>query len=77
MEKVVSYFYDRELNLIYVPHRHESEVKLRAISELPGVEVEKFTYPAEFEFLKRGIRPVHVASFFSTCLFHFQKFSSH
>jgi len=72
MQRVVEYYSERNLDLVYVPHRHEGSEKLARIGALPGTRVERFSYPAELEFCKRGERPVHVASFFSTCLIHFQ-----
>lgn len=72
MQQVADYFGDCGLALVYVPHRHEGEQKLASIGALPNVRVERFTYPAELEFCKRGLRPAHVASFFSTCLIHFK-----
>ncbi len=72
MGRVADYYGERGLSLVYVPHRHESEAKLARVRALPGARVQRFTYPAELEFCKRGVRPVHVASFFSTCLIHFK-----
>lgn len=71
LEQVLRHFDSLGIAFVYVPHRHESAEKLERIAGLDNTTVEHFRYPAELEFYKRGELPVHIASFFSTCLFHF------
>ncbi len=72
LRAIAAYYRDRDLEVVYVPHRHESEEKVVAINRIDNFRVDYFEYPAELEFYIRGMYPIHVASFFSTCLFHFQ-----
>jgi len=60
----------KNINFIYVPHRNENTNKISSIKGI-GINVEKFTFPAEYEFIKRGFTPTHVAGFYSSCLYHF------
>ncbi len=72
LKYIANYYRDRDLDIRYVPHRHESDCKLMEIEAIDGCIVTRFEFPAELEFIKRRILPTHVASFFSTCLFHFK-----
>lgn len=72
MRAIASLYQAKNIDLVYVPHRHESSGKLDLINQIPGCRVERFQYPAEMAFYKRREYPVHIASFFSTCLFHFE-----
>lgn len=71
LQVIGQYYAQKTLRVVYVPHRHESADKLNAIASLPGYEIQRFDYPAEMAFFKRGRFPAHIASFFSTCLLHF------
>lgn len=72
IRKIYEYYLASGLTFIYVPHRHESEDKLRKIEKIIRRDVSRFSFPAEYQFVDFGFRPAEVASFFSTCLFHFK-----
>lgn len=70
-KKITRYYQTKNKSIIYIPHRHESEKKLDQIKALHNVSVRSIQYPAEFHFYHDKTTPTHIASFFSTCLFHF------
>lgn len=65
--KEISIYYS-SFNIIYIPHREESSIKLELISQYPNIKVKKIDYPVELYGLYENIIPVKVASFFSTAL---------
>lgn len=71
MQRIADFFYGKGKKIIYVPHRHESINKLKRIASISGIKIKYFEYPAELQFYYDKTCPTHVASFFSTCLFHF------
>ncbi|WP_156888318.1 hypothetical protein [Spirochaeta cellobiosiphila] len=54
-------------NIVYIPHRRESDSKLNILNEM-GYEVERWDDIAELGFKKRGILPSKIISFYSTTL---------
>lgn len=71
IKRICLYYQHRKMSIIYVPHRHESASKLAEIEKLPNLNIRKFSYPAEYQFLKDKHPPRAVAAFCSTCLFNF------
>jgi len=57
------------LRMIYIPHRRESEAKIKRIQTEVMLETIHFVYPAEIEIFRLAALPYGIASFFSTVLF--------
>lgn len=73
ISKLLRYYADAGKYVIYLPHRYESRAVLDEIASYANVEVVEFDLPAEFALAKNGVLPSHVASFFSSALFHFNR----
>lgn len=59
-------------NIIYIPHRHEDERKLKKISKFRNFEIKNIDYPVELYGLYEKEIPNTVASFYSTALLSMQ-----
>lgn len=66
--RIVEHYRASGLDLVYIPSRHESDVKIQKIESAFGVGILRPGKIVELEFLERGIFPAHVASFYSTAL---------
>ena len=64
---VYRYYSDKQVGLIYVSHRDDSEEKLKALERL-GIEHINLDMPAELYFATEEELPLHVASSSSTAL---------
>lgn len=71
MEQISTYYKQRQISVIYIPHRHESSIKLAQISNIPNIQITKFEYPSEYQFLIDQRLPSRIAAFCSTCIFNF------
>lgn len=56
----------------YIPHRFESSIHLKKISQL-GFEIKEFDHIIEIAFLEKNIYPKTIASFYSTALYTLSK----
>ena len=65
---VIDYFNKRNMELIYIPHRNESEHKLKKIKSIFHIKIKKCIYPAEIDILFEKKVPQHISSFFSSVL---------
>ena len=64
------------LRFVYMPHRRESQKTIDAVASLPHVVIEHPSLPVEAEFIKRRVRPLHIAAFLSTALYTLKKIFS-
>ena len=70
MERIAAHYEKQGKRLIYIPHRHEDQDKLRRLQgRIPTLTFEHFERGVELEFFYREICPTHVASFVSTALY--------
>lgn len=60
-------YFNKEL--VYFPHRTESEFMLNKIAKIPGVTLHRSEYFIEFELIHKGICPENIISFWSTSLY--------
>ncbi|WP_457564273.1 polysialyltransferase family glycosyltransferase [Caminibacter sp.] len=60
-------------NIIYVPHREESESKLKKIAEIKNIEIKPLDYPVEFYGFYEKTIPYKAVSFYSTALITLKK----
>jgi hypothetical protein len=64
--KISNYYNDK--NIIYIPHRGESQKKLSLIEEYKNISIKYLEYPVELYGLYEDTIPYKVASFYSTAL---------
>lgn len=67
--EVQKYYVERNIRLVYLPHRRESSKKLDYIANELNIELRYSTYPAEIEFITMDALPQYLASFMSTALY--------
>lgn len=68
LKKVFYYFDNKNIKIIYLPHRRESSEKLDNIKNDLGIKLRYSKYPAEIEFILMDKIPQYLASFTSTAL---------
>jgi hypothetical protein len=68
LEQAVNLFKKLDLEIIYLPHRLESEDKLSLIRNKLDLEIRKSEFPAEIQLLVDGFIPQYIASFASSVL---------
>lgn len=68
LKKISYYFNDKNIKLIYLPHRRELPKKLEFIKNNLGIELRYSKYPAEIEFILMNEKPQYLASIVSTAL---------
>lgn len=68
LKKVFKYFINRNIKMVYLPHRRESSQKLEYIRDILRIPLRHSTYPAEIEFVVMEELPQYLASFMSTAL---------
>lgn len=68
VEKICTKYSAKGCNIIYIPHRVESEEKLKKISVLDKVQILKINYPIELLGIVGSLFPKKVVSFYSTAL---------
>lgn len=68
VEKICAKYSAKSSNIIYIPHRVESEEKLNKISVLDRVQILKINYPIELLGIVGSLFPEKVVSFYSTAL---------
>jgi len=54
--------------IIYIPHREESQKKIKKINSIENVSIKKLSYPVELFGLYEGELPYKAISFYSTAL---------
>lgn len=69
IEAAKNYYEKMNLKMVYVPHRRESEGKVKMVRHVLNLDVIRFQLPAEIEILKLDTLPYGIASFCSTVLF--------
>lgn len=65
IKKIKKYYEAQNLNFIYIPHRRENLIKFNKINML---NIKRFEYPSEIQFMFDKITPYRIASFYSTTL---------
>ncbi|WP_026803575.1 hypothetical protein [Aliarcobacter lanthieri] len=68
LEEVIEFFKKMNLDMVYLPHRLESEEKLNLIKNKLNLEIIKNEFPAEIQLLVNGFIPMYIASFGSSIL---------
>lgn len=68
LEQAVGVFKKLDLEIIYLPHRLESEDKLNLIKNKLNLKIIKNEFPAEIQLLVDGFIPKYIASFASSVL---------
>jgi len=68
LKKIINRYKSMNIEVIYLPHRRESQKKLKKITKILGVELRISTYPAEIEFIMMDYIPEYIASMISTTL---------
>jgi hypothetical protein len=66
LQKISTEYKDK--NIIYIPHRGESVIKLQKISEIENITIKSYDYPVELLGLFEDSLPYKVASFYSTAV---------
>jgi len=59
--------------VVYIPHRRESNSKLKKIKKIPGLDVVSLNFPCEIGILIRNSIPGRISSFISTALYTIKK----
>lgn len=81
--RIRDFYKDRNIKIIYIPHRRESSDKLKIIKGALQVKVVYFKHCAEIELVLSKVIPFGIASFYSTTLhtlpkiFDFKLIESH
>lgn len=73
LNKVNNKYLDKNINLIYVPHRRDSANKMKLINSSLRIRVYEIKYCAEIDFILSHVVPVGIASFYSTVLYTLPK----
>jgi len=60
-------------NIIYIPHRRETDWRLREIADRFGFAVKRLAMPVELYFCMNKIIPKYIISFYSTSLYNLSK----
>lgn len=68
LKNIYFYFNNKNIKMIYLPHRRESSKKLEFIKSSFGIELRHSKYPAEIEFTLMKEIPQYLASIVSTAL---------
>lgn len=68
LRQVVAFYKQKSISFIYVPHRMESNRKLRLLQEQLGITVRDLNMPAELALATMEYVPAHIASAFSSIL---------
>lgn len=68
LKSILEYFKNRNINMVYLPHRRESSHKLDYIQNTLGIQLRYSKYPAEIEFVMMDKLPQYLASILSTAL---------
>ncbi|MFW2552961.1 hypothetical protein [Aliarcobacter butzleri] len=68
LEEVIDFFKKMNLEIVYLPHRLESEGKLNLIKNKLNLKIIKNEFPAEIQLLVDGFIPKYIASFASSVL---------
>lgn len=68
LEKMVQYYISKKLSVIYVPHRDDSDVKMKLISGALDMRIKELGCSAELYFSTSNYRPFRVASAYSSVL---------
>lgn len=71
--EIQKYYVEKNIKLIYLPHRRESIKKLDYLENELNIEFRYSTYPAEVEFIIMDALPQYLASFMSTALYTVSK----
>ncbi|MFX4235813.1 hypothetical protein ACOL3F_07695 [Aliarcobacter butzleri] len=68
LKSIFYYFNNKNIKMVYLPHRRESSKKLEFIKNSFGIELRYSKYPAEIEFTLMKEIPQYLASIVSTAL---------
>ena len=63
-----SFFLTKKIPVVYIPHRDDSDEKIRLISSCEGVEIKSLHMPAELYMLITKTRPMFIAGAYTTVL---------
>jgi len=69
IENIMLFYKENGLKLLYVPHHYECSEKLQLIRDL-GVEIFENHGGIEINLILKKIRPVEIAAFHSSALYH-------
>jgi len=69
LQKVKLFFDAKNIEVVYIPHRRESEEKIEKIKNEFNFTIRYNQYPAEIEFTLIEEIPEYLASFYSTALY--------
>lgn len=61
LKKVQFFFEKKQLQMVYIPHRDDSAVKLKLLESNFGLTVKRLGMPAEIYFIKSSTRPGYIA----------------
>jgi hypothetical protein len=73
LKEVIDFFKKMDLEIVYLPHRLESQEKLNLIKEKLNLKIVKNEFPAEIQLLVDGFIPEYIASFGSSILISLPK----
>lgn len=68
ISQVIDFFEKMNLEIVYLPHRLESEEKINLIKNKLNLQIVRNEFPAEIQLLIDGFVPEYVASFGSSIL---------
>ncbi|MFW0713407.1 hypothetical protein [Aliarcobacter butzleri] len=68
LKEVIDFFKKMNLEIVYLPHRLESQEKLSLIKNKLDLKIVKNEFPAEIQLLVDGFIPEYIASFGSSIL---------
>ena len=68
LKYVSDYYRKQNLDIIYIPHRNETEEKILTIVKQLAIKIKKNDFPAEIQLVLDTEVPRHIASFVSSVL---------
>jgi hypothetical protein len=73
MKFINHYYQNKNMKVVYLPHRREKKEKLEKMKRLFDFEIQQSEFLLELYFYYKKINPKHIASFYSTALFSLKK----
>lgn len=73
LRNVFKYYQCRGLGIIYIPHRRESDEKIRMIQNMLEIQILRIDLPAELALSRLSSLPKGISAFYSTVLFTLPK----
>jgi hypothetical protein len=68
LKKIKQFYSDKNIEIIYLPHRRESKNKINYIENILKLRTKCSTFPAEIEMVINLSKPKHISSLFSSVL---------